>query len=114
MLVSVLVEVKSLKEKTFVYSVPNDLSDKVNIGVRVCVPFGNRNVYGLVIGYVENSEYDTKDIISVLDDTPIFSAELIELGKTMSTMYICSLISSYESMLPSALKFNNNNIKIKY
>ena len=114
MLVSVLVEVKALNEKTFVYSVPNDLKDKINIGVRVSVPFGNRKVYGLIIDYVDSSEYDTKDIIEVLDDTPIFSKELIELGKKMSNMYLCSLMSAYESMLPSALKFNNNNIKIKY
>ena len=114
MLVNVLVDVKALKEKTFVYSVPNNLSDKVNIGVRVSVPFGKRTICGLIINYVDNSEYDTKDIIDVLDDSPIFSEELIELGKKMSKMYLCSLMSSYESMLPSTLKFNNNNIKIKY
>ena len=114
MLISVLVEVKSLNEKTFIYSVPSNLSNKVSIGVRISVPFGNRVVYGLVLDYVSSSNYDTKDIISVLDDNPIFSKELIELGKTMSKMYLCSLMSAYESMLPSALKFNNNNIKIKY
>ena len=114
MLISVLVEVKALKEKTFVYSVPNNLSNRISTGVRVSVPFGNRIIYGLVIDFVDSSEYDTKDIISVLDDNAIFSKELIELGKTMSKMYLCSLMSAYESMLPSALKFNNNNIKIKY
>ena len=114
MLVRVLVEVKALKEKTFIYSVPKNLQDRLEIGVRVQVPFGKRNIYGLVIDYAYDSEYETRDILDILDDSPIFSKELIELGKKMSEMYLCSLISSYESMLPSALKFNNNNIKIKY
>lgn len=114
MLVSVLVEIKSLNEKTFTYSVPTNLIPKVKLGVRVSVPFGSRSLNGLIIGYETYSEYETKDIIDVLDEEPILNEELIELGKIMSERYICSLMSCYQCMLPSALKFNKKDIKIKY
>ena len=114
MLVSVLVEIKALNEKTFTYSVPTNLIPKVKLGVRVSVPFGSRSLNGLIIGYEKNSEYETKDIIDVLDEEPILNEELIELGKIMSQKYICSLMSCYQCMLPSALKFNKKDIKIKY
>lgn len=114
MLVSVLVEIKSLNEKTFTYSVPANLIPKAKLGVRVSVPFGSRSLNGLIIGYEKNSEYETKDILDVLDEKPILNEELIELGKMMSERYICSLMSCYQCMLPSALKFNKKDIKIKY
>lgn len=114
MLVSVLVEIKALNEKTFTYSVPTNLIPKAKLGVRVSVPFGSRSLNGLIIGYEKYSEYETKDIIDVLDEEPILNEELIELGKIMSQKYICSLMSCYQCMLPSALKFNKKDIKIKY
>lgn len=114
MLVSVLVEIKSLNEKTFTYSVPTNLIPKAKLGVRVSVPFGSRSLNGLIIGYEKNSEYETKDIIDVLDEKPILNEELIELGKIMNQKYICSLMPCYQCMLPSALKFNKKDIKIKY
>lgn len=114
MLVSVLVEIKALNEKTFTYSVPTNLIPKAKLGVRVSVPFGSRSLNGLITSYEEYSEYETKDIIGVLDEEPILNEELIELGKIMSQKYICSLMSCYQCMLPSALKFNKKDIKIKY
>lgn len=114
MLINVLVEIKALNEKTFTYSVPSHLISKIEIGKRVLVPFGKRNIYGLITGYVNNTEYDTKDIIDVIDDEKILSDELIKLGEFMSNKYICSLMSCYQCMLPNALKFNKKDVNIKY
>lgn len=114
MLINVLVEIQAFNEKTFTYSVPSNLISKVSIGKRVSIPFGNRCIFGLIIDYEEKCEYKTKDIIDVIDDEVILNEELIKLGKNMSENYICSLMSCYQCMLPSALKFNNKKINIKY
>lgn len=114
MLVGVLVEIKSLKEKIFTYNVPSKLIEKAKLGTRVIVPFGSRKLNGLIISYEKECEYVTKDIIEVLDDEPILTEELISLGKTMSEKYISSLMICYQSMLPSALKFNKKSLNIKY
>ena len=45
-----------------------------------------------------------KDIIEVIDDNPILNKELLELGKYISKKTMCNLITSYQAMLPTALK----------
>lgn len=114
MLVNVLVEIKSLNEKMFTYSIPEYLINKVNIGKRVIVPFGNRYINGLIIDYVDSSMYEVKDIKDIIDDEEILNTELINLGKYMANKYISSLMSCYQCMLPNALKFSKKNVNIKY
>ena len=116
MYVDVLVSINSLNDKTFYYSVPSDLIKDIEIGKRVLVPFGNRNINGIILSINNKLEfdYDLKEIISVIDKESLLNEEMIELGKYMSETYICSLMSCYQSMLPSALKFNKKDINIKF
>ena len=106
-MVEVLVELKAKKiDKTFTYLVPEKLKDKVKIGIRVLVPFGKQKLEGFVLNIVDkiNSEYNLKEIIEIIDDQPILNQEMLELGKYLSQKTLSSLISCYQTMLPSALK----------
>lgn len=107
MVANVLVEINRI-DKTFTYNIPNNLN--VLIGSRVKVPFNTKVLEGFVIDIKEenNSEYKLKDIISVVDLKPVLNKEMLNLGKYMSKKYLCSLISCYQTMLPSALKAKNN------
>lgn len=105
MVVSVLVEIKfKQKEKTFDYLVPHIMEDKISLGKRVSVPFGKQKLEGFVIDIKEDSNYDLKEIISVIDEEPILNDELLKLGKKISDENICNLISIYQAMLPKAYK----------
>ena len=112
MYADVLVNIKSLGEKIFTYSIPKSIKN-VSIGMRVSVPLSNRKIEGLILNIKDKCEFDTKDIIEVLDEMPVLNHELLELGKYMKNIYLCSLMSAYESMLPNALKFNKNNIAFR-
>lgn len=114
MFVDVLVNIKSLGEKIFTYSVSDDLKDIVRVGFRVIVPLLNRKIEGLIIGIRDSVDFETKPIVSLLDSEPVFDDELLSLGKYMKDEYLCSLMSAYESMLPDALKFNKTKTSIKY
>lgn len=114
MFVDVLVNIKSLGEKIFTYSVSDDLKDIVRVGFRVIVPLLNREIEGLIIGIRDSVDFETKPIVSLLDSEPVFDDELLSLGKYMRDEYLCSLMSAYESMLPDALKFNKTKTSIKY
>ena len=116
MFVKVLIEINALEDKTFTYSVPSNLTCKIKVGIRVIVPFGKKELNGIVTG-IENEynlEFELKSIIDVIDDEPILNAEMMHLGIFMSETYLCSLMSCYQSMIPSALKFNSKKINIKY
>ena len=116
MIISVLVEITfTKKEKTFDYLVPNELKKDIQIGKRVLVPFGNQTLEGFIIDIKNESNYELKEIIKIIDDEPILTNELMKLGKEISKEIVCNLISIYQVMLPKGYKAKKkDNINIKY
>lgn len=107
MYIDVLVELKAKKlDKTFTYKVPSDLVDRISVGKRVLVPFGKQKLEGFIIDFNNNDsfEYDVKNIIDVIDKDVVINDEMMELGKYIKKKTLCTLISAYQTMLPSALK----------
>ena len=108
MTVDVLVEIKAKRiDKTFTYNVSNDMLNRVKVGIRVLVPFGNQKLEGFVLKVnKENINYDyvLKDILEIIDEEPVINSEMLELGRYISKKTLSTLIGSYQAMLPSALK----------
>lgn len=108
MIISVLVEINiNKKEKTFDYNVPFDMQKFIKKGIRVKVPFGKQQLEGFVLNIKKESDFEVKDIISIVDYEPILNDELLKLGKEISKNNVCNLISVYQSMLPKAYKASN-------
>ena len=121
MIAKILVEINNINvDKTFDYIVPFKYIENIKIGMRVKVPFANRELEGFVLDLVNSVDdnYELKEIISIVDAEPILNNELLHLGKFMSKKYFSTLISCYQTMLPKALKAQNrtniNKKKIKY
>jgi len=112
MYADVLVEVVTKElDKMYTYKIPSNF--KAEIGMRVLVPFGHRNIKGFIMNIHSNDiDYPVKDIISLIDDHTVINEEMIELGKYISNKTLCSLISAYQTMLPSALKAKKNQKEI--
>lgn len=111
MVARVLVEISNINvDKTFDYFVPFELENKIKVGIRVKVPFATRELEGFVLEIINDSldsDYELKQIIDVIDNEVVLNEELLELGKFMSEKYFSTLISSYQTMLPKALKAQN-------
>ena len=45
-------------DREFDYLIPDELISAVEIGSRVSVPFGHRQVNGFVVGFADDSELD--------------------------------------------------------
>lgn len=121
MIAKILVEINNINvDKTFDYIVPFKYIENIKIGMRVKVPFANRELEGFVLDLVNSTDdnYELKEIISIVDAEPILNNELLHLGKFMSKKYFSTLISCYQTMLPKALKAQNrtniNKKMIKY
>ena len=118
MYIKVLVELSAFNiDKTFTYHVSDDLKDKIQVGIRVLVPFNNQKLEGFVLEILNeiNENYDCKDIIDVVDSEVILNDELLKLGHIISDETLSTLISSYQVMLPKALKAKNGSkVNIKY
>ncbi len=121
MYASCLIEypIKTL-DKTFTYIIPDYLIEKLKIGMKVLVPFGNRLVHGIVLKIFDtySDSYELKEIVRIEDEFLILNQELLDLGKFLKETTLCNLITSYQVMLPSALKIKNQkrsfNKYIKY
>ena len=108
MYAKVLIEykVKSL-DRTFTYIIPPDLENVLKKGMKVTVPFGNgdKTINGFVTDITNDENYgNLKSIISVEDENLVLSDELLKLGEYVRDTYLCTLISAYQTMLPSSLK----------
>ena len=107
MYANVIIEygVKSLN-KTFIYKVPDALKDKISVGMKVYVPFGKTEVFGFVVDLKNNNdtEYDAKEIIRIDNEELVLNKELMDVGAYLSSITLCTLITAYQTMLPSSLK----------
>ncbi len=110
MYANVLVQygVKSL-DHTFTYHIPDNLIGVVSVGVKVRVPFGNQTINGFVIEICDNVDTENiKDIIDVVTKELKLNEEMLELGKYIKEKTLCSLISAYQTMLPTSMKVSNS------
>lgn len=111
MVAQVLVGLKTTHiDQTFSYIVPDSILNEISIGSRVLVPFGRQKLEGFVIALDDNidSEYKLKEIIDLIDLKPILSNELLNLGKWMQKKTLCTLITAYQTMLPTFMKAGNS------
>ena len=92
----------------FTYSVPQSLEGQVRVGVRVLVPFGRSKTY---VGIVDKSsvncqlsDVNYKDVLQVLDASPIFTDCQLRLWQWISDYYMSPIGEVYKAALPSGLK----------
>ena len=96
-------------EGTFTYSVPQDLEDKIKVGMRVVVPCGQKKTYTALCVEVTDKKTNIgvkniKCIYSVLDDMPMLLPQQLKLWQWMADYYMCTLGDIYKAALPAGLK----------
>ncbi len=111
MYAKVLVEynVKTL-DKTFTYLITEDLQKKLKVGMKVKIPFGKVNISGFVLEITDTTSEDSrklKEIKEIIDENLVLNSELLQMGQYLKEKTLCSLISAYQTMLPSSLKIKN-------
>ena len=91
----------------FTYSVPPSLEEQVQRGVRVLVPLGRNKTYVGIVSEKHNRApegYQTKDILQVLDMTPILLDSQLRLWQWRADYYMSPIGEVYKAALPSGLK----------
>ena len=92
-------------DKTFEYKIPDELSDIVQTGSVVNVPFGrwNKVQKGYVIGVKDSAEFDPeklKEIIGIDEKAIEVEASLIRLAAWMKEAYSCTMITALRTVMP--------------
>ena len=102
---------------TFTYKVPDELVENLKIGMRVLVSFRGKKIYTGIVAEIHQNDPETfvpKEIISILDDSPILPLEQISFWSWISEYYMCNLGEIYRFAFPSSLKLESETyLKIK-
>ncbi|HOI29217.1 MAG TPA: primosomal protein N' [Melioribacteraceae bacterium] len=87
---------------SFTYSIPDSLSESVQVGVRVVVPFGRRVMTGFVIELSESTSLTEKikPVKDVIDPVPIFDNNNLRFYEWLSEYYLSSLGESLKNAVP--------------
>lgn len=93
--------VKNLN-KTFDYNIPFEMEDRVKIGSRVLVKFGNIKQLeeGFVVNIKEKSDWDNLKDIGAVEEKDFIDEPKIELAKWMAHRYFCNVSDCIKLMLP--------------
>ena len=92
---------------TFTYRVPPELTSLVKKGVRAVVPFGKSKVYVGLVSRVHDEHpknVTIKNVMSVLDDSPIVTDKQFSFWHWISSYYMCSMGDVYKAAYPAGMK----------
>lgn len=108
LIAEVIVDVSTYHvDRPFDYRVPGEWMNVIELGCRVKVPFGPRNVLGFVVGLKEETDVPLnklKAITQILDMEPVLTEEMLQMAKWLKNDTICYEIDALQVMLPSALR----------
>ena len=95
-------------DKTFDYGIPDEDLDKINIGSRVLVKFGNIKELkeGFVVNIKESSEFQVKDLAKI-EEKDFIDETKVSLAKWMAKRYFCNVSDCIKLMLPPGTGTNN-------
>ena len=101
------VAIKVPLNRTFDYLVPDEVKNRIAPGMRVEVNFANQKKIGIVLAQKDHSEFaidKLKPINNLLDTTPVFQPQILNLLKFASQYYCFPLGETLQLALPSLLR----------
>lgn len=91
--------------KEFDYLVPEELQPWVAVGARVKVPFGSRQVMGVVTAVPETSPHtQLRSILKVVGKQTQLTPRVLELARWIASYYCCAVETAIKSVLPDAVR----------
>jgi primosomal protein N' (replication factor Y) len=91
----------------FTYHVPADWVGEVEVGKRTLVSFGKNKFYAAIIYRIHENKpqhYTVKDILSILDESPVVNGLQLKFWEWISDYYLCTYGEIMAAALPSAFK----------
>ena len=91
-------------------SLPIANSQSPLTGRRVLVPLGKKSIIGIIYRKHEGelpASVKVRDVLQIIDDTPIVTAEQLKLWEWLSSYYMCTLGEVMAAALPSEIIDDN-------
>ena len=103
MIARVTLEIALRKE--FDYAIPPELAARIEVGSRVKVPFGPRQVLGVVTSLIEESTHtNLREISKVIGQQSQVTPKVLQLARWIGDYYCCPVELALKSVLPEAVR----------
>src|SRR5262245_65032996 len=87
------------------YRIPPNLGAGCRIGQRVLVPLAKRQVLGYIVGLSSTSTViDLKDLVEILDETPLLTPALLQLTHWIAEYYFCPWGQVLKAAVPEGFR----------
>ena len=93
----------------YTYNIPSEIQYP-QIGMRVLVPLGKKSIIGIIYRKHEGelpANIKVRDVLQIIDKTPIITAEQLKLWEWLSSYYMCTLGEVMAAALPSEIIDDN-------
>src|SRR5690606_35265641 len=97
-------------EGFYSYRVPPALDAEAVPGTRVVVPFGRRQLTGVVVARAEGDADALRPLLDVLDDRPALPADLLALTRWLADYYCCAWGEVLRAALPSGTEVESRRV----
>ena len=97
-------------DRLFTYRVPEELEKKLAVGQLLSVPFGHRSARAFAMELLDGEgeePYRLKDVAAIVDESPFFTPELLELVKRVAAYTASAVESVLKTALPAAVLKKN-------
>ena len=90
----------------FTYSISDEMSRRVSLGIRVLVPLGKTKTYTAVAVRIHDTKpnFEVKAVLQILDADPILLPQQFALWQWIADYYLSPLGDIYKAALPAGLK----------
>jgi len=103
MIARVTLEIALRRE--FDYSIPQELAARIEVGSRVRVPFGPREILGVVTSLLEESSHtNLRPITAVIGRQSPVTPKVLALARWMAGYYCCPVEIALRAVLPEAVR----------
>lgn len=101
-------------DRTFTYSVPEEMAPSVAVGSRVLVPFGSKKYYTAIVESLSHlkpqQSFSIKDISLVIDRQPIVRHPQLKFWQWIADYYLSPIGDVYKAALPAGLKVESETV----
>ena len=98
--------------KEFDYAIPPELAARIDVGTRVKVPFGPRQVNGVVTELIEESTHtNLREIVKIIGTPSMVTPQVLKLARWIADYYCCAPEIALKSVLPEAVRKEDARFK---
>ena len=91
--------------REFDYLIPNELEQNVCDGTRVKVPFGSREILGVVTAVLSESPHSNlREIIKIVGGQALVTPPILKLVRWIAEYYCCAPEIAMKAVLPDAVR----------